>query len=270
MTETFDAGWLAMREPVDHRSRAPKLLEPLRAWWRARRAAAVLDLGSGTGSNVRYLAGKLPGLQRWTVVDHDPGLLGRVGGRDEGLQLRRVVGDLASKGLAEVGGADLVTASALLDLVSADWLRALAQACTSNGSAVLFALTYDGTMTWGGTVDPTDALVRDAINEHQRRDKGIGPALGPDAARVADELFRQQGYSTWLLASPWLLGPTDAPLSRALIDGWVGAALEMRPHQAEPIREWGLRRREDASREDFALSVGHLDLLALPPERRGT
>src|SRR5690606_11465516 len=36
MTESFDAGWLGLREPVDHRSRASELLAPLRAWWSER------------------------------------------------------------------------------------------------------------------------------------------------------------------------------------------------------------------------------------------
>ncbi len=41
-------------------------------------------------------------------------------------------------------GRALVTASALLDLVSERWLRALAARCAGHGAAVLFALSYDG------------------------------------------------------------------------------------------------------------------------------
>ncbi|MEQ1855141.1 MAG: class I SAM-dependent methyltransferase [Longimicrobiales bacterium] len=266
MTETFDAEWLDQREPVDHRSRASAPLEPLRAWWTRRRASTVLDLGCGTGSNLRYLAAKLPAPQRWTVVDHDSQLLGRVRTPDADVKVRKVLGDLAVVGLAEVEGSDLVTASALLDLVSADWLRTLVDACVAARSAALFALTYDGTIGWPRGEDADDGLIRDAVNQHQRRDKGIGPALGPDAAPVAEELFRAIGYQTWLLASPWALAPSDAALSRALVDGWVRAASEMEPRDAERIRLWGQRRRAAAAEADFALVVGHLDLLALPPE----
>ena len=43
-------------------------------------------------------------------------------------------------------GRDLVTASALLDLVSEHWLHALAGRCRDAATAVLFALTYNGDM----------------------------------------------------------------------------------------------------------------------------
>jgi len=264
MTETFDPAWLALREPVDHRSRAADLVEPLRGWWTARRASTVLDLGSGTGSNVRYLAPKLPGAQRWTVVDHDAALLDRLRPPAANVSVRPVLRDLGSVGLTEVKGTDLVTASALLDLVSADWLDGLVDACVASRCAALFALSYDGSLARPGSADPVDVSVRDAVNEHQRRDKGLGPALGPDAARTAEELFRTRGYATWLLRSPWSLGPEDAELSRTLIDGWVGAACDVRPERADELRAWGARRRAEASGAGFRLEVGHLDLLALP------
>ena len=79
MVERFTADWLALREAVDHRSRPEGLLVPLRAWWRARGASHVVDLGSGTGSNLRYLAPRLDPGQRWRLVDHDRELLRRAG-----------------------------------------------------------------------------------------------------------------------------------------------------------------------------------------------
>jgi SAM-dependent methyltransferase len=265
MSETFDAAWLELREPVDHRSRAVGVLEPLRRWWAERDATSVLDLGCGTGSNVRYLAPALPGPQRWTVVDHDPMLLARVLAPRGDVTVRGVRGDLADAGLAEVPGNDLVTASALLDLVSRPWLEGLVEACAATRCAGLFALSYDGTTEWRKASEPVAVQVLDAVNEHQRRDKGLGPALGPDAARVAEQLFRERGYATRLLPSPWLLGPKDAVLTCALIDGWIAAASDLRPGMAPTLRAWGERARAAATELGFELRVGHLDLLALPP-----
>ena len=225
----------------------------------------MLDLGCGTGSNVRYLAPRLAGTQRWTVVDHDPLLLARVLAPRGDVSVRAVRGDLVDVGLAAVPEADLVTASALLDLVSRPWLERLVEACATSRCAGLFALSYDGTTEWPGWEDPVNAEVLDAVNEHQRRDKGLGPALGPDAARVAETLFRERGYETRLLPSPWSLGCADVRLSRALIDGWVVAASDMRPSAAHAMRSWGVRARTAAAHSDFALVVGHADLLALPP-----
>ena len=264
MSEKFDAAWLELREGIDHRSRAAGALSLLRSWCPVRGATAVLDLGCGTGSNLRYLAPHLSGPQHWTLLDHDADLLARIRAPHPDVTIRPVRGDLAMEGLAEVRRAHLVTASALLDLVSDAWLRALVDACATAGCAGLFALTYDGIIEWSGDEEPLDAVLRDAVNDHQRRDKGLGSALGPTAAVRAEELFRERGYRTWLLPSPWRLGPTDAGLARALVAGWAAAAAEQRPDEADALRGWAERRDAVVARGDFDLVVGHLDLLALP------
>ena len=267
--ETFEASWLALREPVDQRSRAESLIPALVDWWRSHDGTRILDLGSGTGSNLRYLAPRLGGAQEWTLVDHDAGLLAVVELPDPAPTVETVQGDLDGAGLAEVAHADLVTASALLDLVSETWLDRLVTACSSAGAAALFALTYDGLIEWADP-DPDDPLVRDAVNAHQLRDKGSGPALGPAAAARAREAFEAAGYRTWLVPSPWRLGPDDARLAEELVMGWMEAASEQAPPEAKRIVAWARRRREALSRPDLALEVGHLDLLALPPdEERG-
>jgi len=267
VSEKFDASWLQLREPVDYRSRATGLLAPLKEWWATHGATSVLDLGAGTGSNLRWLSPRLPGRQRWTLVDHDAELLRRAGPPGADVEVRPVVGDLWDAGLAEVPRSDLVTASALLDLVSDPWLGSLVDACSDAGSAAYFALTYDGTIAWSGREDPIDEVVHEAVNFHQRRDKGLGPALGPTASGVAERLFTALGYETVVEPTPWTLGPDDAALCLALVDGWAGAATEQRPSQADAILQWAMRRRGDVERGDFGLVVGHQDLLALPPKR---
>jgi SAM-dependent methyltransferase len=264
--EVFDAEWLRLREPVDHRSRARALVSLLRREGCRRGWSRVVDLGAGTGSNVRFLAARIPWARRWAVVDHDPGLLERIHEPGPDRTLRRVVGDLADEGLDAVDGADLVTASALLDLVSRPWLEALCRRCAEDGAAAYFALSYDGRVVWEAP-DGDDAFVLDAVNRHQRKDKGLGGALGPEASDVAEALFREAGYRTWSRPSPWrLAAPDDTALAHRLVDGWVEAALETEPSAEARIRRWASRRRDDIAIGRTDLQVGHLDLLALPPE----
>ncbi len=275
--DAFSPDWLALREAADHRSRVGALVDRLRAEWRARGWTRIVDLGSGTGSNLRYLAPRLPGPQQWTLVDHDADLLARAEAAGTAAEVRRVHGDLAVAGLPAVGQADLVTCSALLDLVTKDWLDCLAGACRAAGCGAYLALTYDGVMQWsaagrggdgpGEPGDPDDAAIRDAVNAHQRRDRGPATALGPDAAAAAEALLRAVGYRTWRLPSPWRLGPGDRALALALIDGWETAALDLSPPaaRARRIRAWAGRRRQTAAAGRFELTVGHQDLLALPP-----
>lgn len=274
--KAFDAGWLALREPVDQRSRDSTLLPLLGAWWSARAGSRVLDLGSGTGSNLRYLAPRLSGDQEWTLFDHDPDLLARVEIPNAPVSMTSLQGDLAAEGLQEIHNADLVTASALLDLASADWVSSLANECSTARCAVLLSLTYDGTIAWGipdshqtASLDPDDEFVRIAVNTHQRRDKGLGTALGPTAGALAEDCFRKCRYRTWLRPSPWRLGPHDAELVDALVEGWVGAAVDECPAQADRIHEWARRRRPAITDRNFRLTVGHVDLLALPTQTHG-
>ncbi|TVP89352.1 MAG: class I SAM-dependent methyltransferase [Thioalkalivibrio sp.] len=269
MNERFAADWLSLREPADHAARSHPLLERLRgAWCSGREPLRIVDLGSGTGSNLRYLAPRLPAPQHWRLVDHDPELLGRVrppatAGR---LSLRTEQADLRDWELPATG-TDLVTASALLDLVSADWLGRLVRACAGHGAAALLVLSYDGDVTW--TVpDPGDAFVRAAVNAHQERDKGLGAALGPRATTEAATRFREAGYRVWIEPSPWHLDSGSLPLARQLIAGWINAAEEAFPEQAGTLRAWGARRLEDLRSGRTRLQVGHRDLLALPDAPR--
>lgn len=266
--EVFAADWLAMREPIDHASRAPALLPLLAAAARAGRWSRLLDLGCGTGSNVRYLAPRLPKGQQWTIVDRDAALLAQVEIPDRVQSLQRVCGDLAREGIAGVGESHLVTGSALLDLVSETWLRALAEACRDAACGVLFAMTYDGHVEWDGGdavgQDPDDEIVRQAVNTHQTRDKGLGPALGPSAGAVAQSCFREAGYRTWFRPSPWHLGETEMALALTLVDGWERAAVEERPELRREVAAWARRRRDQLNRQAVHLTVGHVDMLALP------
>jgi SAM-dependent methyltransferase len=265
--DTFTHDWLALREPVDHRSRAVDLVTLLAEWWASRPSHRVLDLGSGTGSNLRYLAPRLPGEQAWILVDRDAALLDRATSAAVAVRgvagVERVVGELDREGLGLVPGADLVTASALLDLVTHEWLQRLVATCRAAGSAALLALTWDGTMTWDDP-DPDDALVAEAVRSHQLGDKGMGPALGSAAGPAAERAFRAAGYDTRLRPSPWRLGAADASLARALIDGWWAAASEQHPDDAPLIQGWAERRCAMTASKP-GLEVGHVDLLAIPP-----
>jgi hypothetical protein len=159
-------------------------------------------------------------------------------------------------------GRDLVTASALLDLVSEAWLRALASHCRLADAAVLLTITYDGRFACT-PLEPEDEMVRAGMNEHQRRDKGLGgPAQGPDAAACAERCFAEEGYRVTTAISDWVLGPDDAAMQRTLIDGWADAASEVRPHDTSTFESWRARRLAHVDAGRSRLVVGHRDLAA--------
>lgn len=261
----FSADWLALREPVDALSRNQELTAPLIAWRRQPGCLSVLDLGSGTGANYRFLAPLLGDQQHWWLVDADPVLLADGAARcadPAGVAVARLCLDLTD-GWERLDAVKptLVTASALLDLVSADWLESLAQRCQAWRAAVLIVLSYDGTIVWEPAL-ADDHRVCAWINRHQRTDKGFGPALGPDAAPALAALLANRGYQATLRPSPWRLGPEQAALQTALLTGWVDAARQIAPDSAGELTAWAKRHRSWIAQGQSRLTVGHWDLFA--------
>lgn len=267
MSVGFDPGWLALRAPFDAAARSPQALAPLRRW-AAGRGGAVLriaDLGGGTGANLRFLAPLLPMPQHWTVIDSDPALLERIDLAALPVPATRLRCDLAAVPDPLAGLAvDLVTASALLDLAGAAWIDRLADLCTARSWPFHAALTYDGTVTLD-PADGEDAGIVAAFDRHQRRDKGLGPALGPEAGRHAAAAFRHRGHAVVTAPSPWRLGPDDRGMQHAMLGFLAGAAADMEPDRAPAIAAWRTRRAALVDAGRATMTVGHVDLTALPP-----
>ena len=209
----FSPEWLALREPVDHRARDAGLARALARRLDGIAPLRVVDLGAGTGSNLRALAPILGPHQVWTLVDDDPdlaveavrrltlwadtaepdgaGLRLTKAGRTLAVAVRRA--DLVTGFepiLAE--GCDLVTASALFDLTSAAWMNRLAAAVVASGAAFHAALTYDGRDAFDPPHRLDDGVVA-AFAAHMRRDKGFGPAAGADATDGLAAAFGRVG-----------------------------------------------------------------------------
>ena len=256
----FSAEWLALREPADWRSRSARVTEAVRCALPPERATRALDLAAGTGSNMRFLAPALTTAQEWLLVDRDPDLLQRAR-QLAGPDVHTHIADLTQTKALErlVAAHDLVTASALLDLVSEEWLKAVCESCGTHRVVELFALSYDGRLTCAPE-EPEDALVRDLVNRHQHTNKGFGRALGPDAARCAIGHLEKLGYQVVHDRSDWVLDRESTALQVQLIEGWAAAATEIAPGEAALIARWRERRIGHAVGERSRVIVGHEDL----------
>jgi trans-aconitate methyltransferase len=248
----FSPEWLALREPSDLAARDQGLLHAAVA--AAGPKPIILDVGCGTGSTARALAPHLPPGTQWRLVDNDPDLLSRAS-VDSGYSLSTHCVDIREFEQLPLEGATLVTASALLDLVSKEWLLELASRIRV---PLYLALSYDGSMQWSPE-EPFDGVVTEAFNRHQQGDKGFGKALGPDAGTVAQTILENAGFDVDVASSPWQLGPEDAALQRALIEGIAQAAAEAGEVSA---LSWGAKRIEAASHS--SCTIGHVDILAIP------
>jgi hypothetical protein len=283
----FSAQWLALREPFDAAARSTSLVATLREHLDRGTDGTplkIVDLGAGAGSNLRYLAPLLGGVQHWRLADHDSTLLdaalaatqawalaqGAVVQRAGSRLVVRAAGfacevdceriDLADLAAVDFPAGGLVTAAALLDLVSRSWLETLARRCRAAGAAVSLALTYDGRTTTQPS-EPEDPTVLAMFNRHQLFDKGFGPALGMRAAGVAEEVLEAHRYELSLATSDWVIGRDARAMQLALLDGWLNAALEIAPESRLALTSWHERRRAHVLAGRSALTVGHVDLV---------
>ena len=276
---SFSPEWLALREPVDHRS----ISQALRAQAGARLANAtpvnIMDMGCGSGSNLRALADSLGPHQRWTLVDWDDNLLAharealaawgenahedddalvihrgdkRIEVMFERMDLARHVEHALDRPL------DLLTAAAFFDLVSEDWMDGFAKALAARGAPLYTTLTYNGRERWSPPHAADEAML-EAFHAHQHGDKGFGPAAGPDAADALARALSRNGFHVMREASPWIMDGADARLMGELAKGAAGA-----------VRETGLVREEDVTAWLAArlaaegCEIGHTDIFATP------
>src|SRR3954453_7048412 len=280
-TEQVRAGseWLKLREPADAEARAGDLVTQVRASLPTDRTVVVHDLGCGAGSMSRWLARRLNGAQHWVMFDRDADLLTLAAQNPPRLAADGAVvtiethrRDITRLRSGELAGTDLITASALLDMMTADELDRLGAHCAEADCPVLIALSVTGRVELAPS-DPFDEIVADAFNAHQRRDTSGGPLLGPDAVTAGGALFgpdavtgavegfRRLGLDVLARPSPWRLGPDHAALTAEWFTGWLDAACEQRPELRRPAVAYARRRLTEASAGELSLTVYHQDLL---------
>ena len=245
----FAAEWVAVREAADAAARAPELVAGLPSG-----PLVIRDLGCGTGAMARWLGARLSVAPQWILTDHDPELLAVAAAWVPGAvtELR----DFTDLSAGDLAGTDVVTGSAVLDLLTAPEITKLVEACAGAGCAALFTLSVVGKVRFT-PADPLDDELVAAFNAHQRRVVDGRRLLGPEGIAWAAEEFARVGYAVTRAASPWRLGPGE--LFDRWLDGWLDAACEWRPELAGPVREW-LRRR---SGQEPRVVVEHEDLLAV-------
>jgi hypothetical protein len=261
--------WLDLRERADACARSRELVTQLVGrvgdgpW-------LVHDLACGSGSMDRWLAPLLPGPQRWILHDRDADLLA-VARRDVPRAARdgapvvveTRLGDVTELRAHDLAGATLVTASALLDLLTADELESVIDACAGAGCPVLFTLSVTGRVRLDPP-DPLDGRMAAAFDAHQGRATSRGGLLGPDAVDLAVDGFRSTGAGVVVAASPWRLGRADAELTVEWLEGWIDAACEQEPELVADTALYRRRRLREAHAGNLSVTVGHADLLVVP------
>jgi predicted nucleotidyltransferase len=262
----FAAGWLALREPYDLRARNAAVFDAVVDSLALRSSVDIVDLACGTGSTLRALAPRLKLQQSWHLLDNDVDLLAHALSTPapSGVARTTAVVDL-NRNLEKILARkiDLLTASALLDLVSESWLHRFIEEAVGRSLPVYAALSYSGQIEIRPT-DSIDEAIVTAVNAHQRRNKGFGPALGPLAASAAIARFESLGFSVTHGKADWVIGPQDGEFQMEIFRGWAHATKELDELSSADIDEWLTRRRHAVAARCSSICVGHLDFFARP------
>ena len=265
--------WLALREPADAAARDPNLVEQLRRRLPATGRHVIHDLGGGSGAMGRWLAPRLRGPQHWVVHDRDADLLtlaaeNRPGEAADGaaVTVETRQSDITRLEPGDLADATLITASAILDLLTGEELAGLVAVCAGTGCPVLLTLSVVGRVDLN-PADPLDASVAAAFDAHQRRTTEEGRLLGPDAVAFAVEGFSRLEAEVLVRPSPWRLGASEADLATEWFTGWIGAACEQQAELAAEADAYARRRLAEATAGQLAVTVEHADLLILPRRR---
>jgi len=275
----FPSEWLALREPVDKTSRNPKVLNACRKAFENSGALKICDLGAGTGASVRAFAHLLPAQQRWTLVDHDAqnlkhalDVLARWGEvprpknntielehRGQHMEVETLEYDLTTSAAPWSPNTELVTASALLDLTSSNWITRTVNALLENRTPLLATLNFDGQLK-AAPAHALDDSIFNAFRDHQRTDKGFGAAAGPDAPNTLEGALIKAGYVVTSGASPWCMTTDTQKLMHETLKGISNAAKEIGALSEGKINDW----LNDRLLNIDTLTVGHRDIFAMP------
>ncbi len=282
----FSDEWLSRRAPFDLAARDGELAVRFAA--ALGKTARVIDLAAGHGANFRALAPIIGGDQDWVLVDQDPMLLTAQAGeiarwaKREGWHCSSeaegvVVETGSARWCAKAKRLDLsrdlerldfasftgVTTTAFLDLVSAPWLDRLAACLADRRLPLLATLSVDGRRDWHPPL-PEDAAVLAAFLRHQGGDKGFGPALGVSAAAYLKDRLDGLGHETLAVKSDWRISPEHRRMLATLLEEATAVATAAEPRSAGLFARWLAERQAQLSGGLLSMSVGHLDLLALP------
>ncbi|MEM8878109.1 MAG: class I SAM-dependent methyltransferase [Pseudomonadota bacterium] len=269
----FDGDWLALREPADHAARDATMLASVWSHLKQTENPRIVDIACGRGSTIAALDPDNTLGAEWHLLDQDTALLADALNRFPAHHIRTGRCDLRSAVISAdqfgdivPAGTDLITMSAFIDLVSLEWLAHFALRCAQRAVPVYCALSIDGTVEF----DPSHVLdtpVLQALAHHEQTDKGFGTALGPGAPYAFSAAFGRAGFVVDQAKADWKLGASEAPLARALLDGWAEAVMESGQLEPERADDWIRSRRQSVVDRDLVMTVGHIDAFARLPHQ---
>ena len=282
--------WLAHRFAYDAQARHPEIEHKFLAFFEQHQTALkAVDVGSGTGANVRYYFDRIPHAQEWTLIEQSSGLLDEcrrtlvafaqehdydwqsqgniflLTDAEKTATITLVQGSIAHiEQLIDLTQTDVVTANAVFDLLSFEQFDTLVSTLAKHDVCLLATLNYYETSLL--PFSEQDHRFIGWYHMHMKRPQPMGIAMGPDCSEEMLDLLAQHHMMIEQESSQWHLKRCDITMHRYLLHfvEHAVAELSLSSEEQRDFATWLVDKKELCRRRELEIIIDHSDIFAYP------
>ena len=257
----FDNSWLFKREKIDNLSKNKLIIQKINKSLKNLNEINIIDLGTGTGSNFRYLSKKIKyNNQSWTLMDISKSSLKEA---RTNTQINRKIKIISIKNhdvvkniyTTDFNNYDVVTGSAFLDIMPKKWFKSF-HFRNVNTKIVYFSINYDGYFNFFPKHNLDNSVVNLFNSDQKSKKVNNLRAVGPDCSLVIDSFFSKT-HKTYSLKSNWTQ-ITDKKFQLMFLD-FCNKVIDKNKN----YNEWLQFRKEKIIKNKSKLTVHNKDFLAI-------
>ena len=259
----FENSWLYKREKIDHFSKNLKIIDKINSALKDLENIHILDLGTGTGSNFRFLSKKIKHKnQFWTLIDISKSSLYQA---KNNIILNNKVKKVSFKYNDAIKNIkktnfnqfDLVTGSAFLDIMPYNWFKEFHK-LNQNTKIIYFSINYDGYFKFNPHHSLDNKMIKLFNKDQQSKKDGKVKAVGPDCSEIIKNYFSKT-HKTFLLNSNWV----DVKNNKFQLMFLNFCKNVINKNKKNSLDEWLEFKKEKILKNKSKLNVYNKDFLAI-------
>ena len=259
----FENSWLFQREKIDNLSKNISIINKINRVLKNYDEIRIIDLGTGTGSNFRYLSKKIKFKnQYWTLMDLSKSSLNeakKTSVTNNKIQKIILKHDDIIKNIDKhnFDNYEIVTGSAFLDIMPVDWFKKF-YTKNRNTKLVYFSINYDGYFKFY----PKHKLDKDVLqlfnNDQKSKKNNKTRAVGPDCSNIINSWFAKT-HKCYLFKSNW----TNVKNKKFQLMFVDFCEKIIKKNRKTNLLEWLNFRKDNIINNKSKLSVSNKDFLAI-------
>lgn len=259
----FENSWLFQREKIDNLSKNNLIIKKINSFFKSDQDVKLMDLGTGTGSNFRFLSRKIKQKrQHWTLIDISKKSL--LAAKNKISISNKIVNlSIINKNLIkninqiDFKNFDIVTGSAFLDIMPFDWFKKFYQQ-NKKTKIIYFAINYDGFFQFYPR-HKYDKKVLLLFNSDQKSIKHKKDrAVGPDCTKIIEKQFLKT-HKTFSFNSNWDIN-NNKKFQLMFLNFCENV---IKKNKINNLNEWLDYRKSQIKKNESRLIVNNKDFLAI-------